>query len=121
MAKPGVVLRRPVGSDGPFGEHAEMPTDLGDGEAVESCPPVGRRKPKKAAARPVDKAAERKAALAYEREQKRRERDRQRRRQPGRRSVNAGNAPSIRRKPRWTGPSGNMQRRPPRSKPRWRL
>ena len=26
MAKPGVVLRRPVGSDGPFGEHAELPT-----------------------------------------------------------------------------------------------
>ena len=32
MAKPGVVLRRPVGSDGPFGEHAELPTSLGDGE-----------------------------------------------------------------------------------------
>src|ERR1700752_1865371 len=30
MAKPGVVLRRPVGSDGPFGEEAELPKDLGD-------------------------------------------------------------------------------------------
>src|SRR6202171_6194690 len=29
MKKPGVVLRRAVGSDGPFGEHAELPTDLG--------------------------------------------------------------------------------------------
>ena len=29
MAKPGVVLRRPVGSDGSFGEHAELPADLG--------------------------------------------------------------------------------------------
>ena len=30
MKKPGVVLKRPVGSDGPFSEHAELPTDLGD-------------------------------------------------------------------------------------------
>ena len=28
MAKPGVVLRRPVGSNGPFTEHAELPKDL---------------------------------------------------------------------------------------------
>ena len=33
MASPGVVLRRPVGSDGPFTEHAALPTDLGDGDA----------------------------------------------------------------------------------------
>src|SRR6476660_4723601 len=32
MRKPGVVLRRPVGSDGPFDEHAELPTNLGGGE-----------------------------------------------------------------------------------------
>src|SRR3954449_676221 len=32
MASPGVVLRRPVGSDGPFTEHAELPTDLADGD-----------------------------------------------------------------------------------------
>src|ERR1700747_2680345 len=30
MAKPGVVLRRSVGSDGPFGEHAELPKNLGE-------------------------------------------------------------------------------------------
>src|SRR6202161_3490794 len=29
MAKPGIVLKRPVGSDGPFGEHAELPKNLG--------------------------------------------------------------------------------------------
>ena len=27
-AKPGVVLRRPVGTSGPFGEHADLPADL---------------------------------------------------------------------------------------------
>ena len=31
MKKPGVVLRRAVGSDGSFGEHAELPTNLGGG------------------------------------------------------------------------------------------
>src|SRR4029077_19334395 len=30
MAKPGVVLKRPVGSKGAFKEHAELPTNLGD-------------------------------------------------------------------------------------------
>jgi hypothetical protein len=76
MAKPGVVLRRPVGSDGSFGERAELPTNLGA-----SGPRKAARKSKGGPAkplscRPVDKAAERKAALAFEKEQKRRERER---------------------------------------------
>jgi hypothetical protein len=29
MAKPGVVLKRPVGSNGPFEEHAELPDESG--------------------------------------------------------------------------------------------
>jgi hypothetical protein len=63
MAKPGVVLRRPVGSDGPFGEHAELPTDLGDGgeRPTKAARKSEGRKPKKTSARPADKAAERKA------------------------------------------------------------
>jgi hypothetical protein len=32
MAKPGVVLKRPVGSKGPFGENAQLPANLGSGE-----------------------------------------------------------------------------------------
>ena len=44
MAKPGVVLRRPVGSDGSFGEHAELPTDLGGARANEDRPQVERPK-----------------------------------------------------------------------------
>jgi hypothetical protein len=79
LKKPGVVLRRPVGSDGPFGEHAELPRNLGGGRIPKKAvhKPV-RRTPKKAASRPVDEAAERKAALAYEREHRRRERERAR-------------------------------------------
>ena len=80
MAKPGVMLKRPVGSNGPFKEHAELPTNLGDTTARPSKAarkPAGR-KPKKTSSRPADKAAEQKAAVAYEREQKRRDRARAR-------------------------------------------
>jgi hypothetical protein len=77
LAKPGVVLRRPVGSGGPFSEHAELPTDLRGGRRpAKADRNKARHKPKKTTSRPVDKAAERRAAAAYEREQTRRERER---------------------------------------------
>jgi type IV secretory pathway VirB10-like protein len=88
MAKPGVVLRRPVGSDGAFSESAALPTDLGDDDAE----PRSRRKkqpktqPKskaRSAKRPAkaaktssgksDEQAARKAAAAFEKEERRRE------------------------------------------------
>jgi hypothetical protein len=73
MAKPGVVLKRPVGADGPFGEHAELPKNLGqDGRNKPAHKPAA--KAKKPPALP-DKAADRKAAQAYERERQRRERE----------------------------------------------
>lgn len=77
MAKPGVVLRRPVGSSGSFSEHARLPTDLGDtGKSARTVRKPAGHKSKRASPRPVDKAAERKAALAYEREQALRDRER---------------------------------------------
>ena len=78
MAEPGVVLKRPVGSDDPFGEHADLPTDLGktDRPAKLARKQKARRQ-KKRPSRPVSKAAQREAALAYEREQKRRDRERE--------------------------------------------
>jgi hypothetical protein len=76
MAKPGVVLRRPVGTDRPFCEHAELPTDLGGTGPTKAARKSKGPRPKAPSSRPVDKAAERKAALAYEREQKRVERER---------------------------------------------
>src|SRR4051812_8660010 len=78
LAKPGVVLRRPVGTDRPFSEHAELPTDLG-GENQRKRAPKSKgfkRQSVPPPPAPVDKAAERKAALAYEREQRRRELER---------------------------------------------
>lgn len=75
MAKPGVVLKRPVGSNGPFGEQAALPANLGGGKPVKTGREPKGRKPRQTAARPVDKAAERKAALAYDRERQKRERE----------------------------------------------
>jgi hypothetical protein len=73
MAKPGVVLKRPVGSDGPFGEQAELPKNLGqDGRKKPTRKPSS--KAKKSSVQP-DKAADRKAAQAYDRERQRRERE----------------------------------------------
>lgn len=77
MEKPGVLLKRPVGSSGAYKEHAELPKDVGDDGGRRNA--ARQHKPPKAAKRPAgDKAADRKAALAYEREQKQRERDRAR-------------------------------------------
>src|SRR5690348_11001596 len=73
MWKPGVVLRRPVGSDAPFSEHPGLPTQLADDEP--------RHGPKKTAARPkqrvppTDEVAS-KAVIAFEKEQRRREKQR---------------------------------------------
>jgi hypothetical protein len=69
---PGVVLKRPVGSDGPFGEHSELPKNLGQDERKKAA-----HKPSAKANRSLaqpDKVADRKAAQAYERERQRRER-----------------------------------------------
>jgi hypothetical protein len=68
MAKPGVVLRRAVGSSGAYNEHAELPRNI----------PVGSKaivpKAKKAApkAKAVDDKDAQRAARAYEKEEKRR-------------------------------------------------
>jgi hypothetical protein len=75
MEKPGIVLKRPVGSHGPFGEHAELPANLGGGRPANAARKLAGRKPKKVFTRPGNKAAERKAALAYERDKARRERE----------------------------------------------
>jgi hypothetical protein len=73
MAKPGVMLKRPVGSNGAFKEHAELPTNLGYATTRPSkaARKATGRKPKKTSSGPADKAAEQRAAVAYEREQKR--------------------------------------------------
>src|ERR1700712_3478129 len=75
MEKPGVVLTRPVGSNGSFAEHAELPTDFGGGRPTQAARKPKGGKLKKSPAGSVDNTADRTAALAYEREQSRRERE----------------------------------------------
>ena len=82
MARPGVVLKRPIGSSGPFQESAEIPTELPEANKR------GQRQPNRpdqrtAAPKKIDRQAERQAALAFERE--REERDRERRIEQARR------------------------------------
>jgi colicin import membrane protein len=74
MAKPGVVLRRPVGSNGPFTEHAELPKNL----PVEKLKERPVKPHKELPPRNSDPKGARSAALAFEREQKRREAKRRR-------------------------------------------
>jgi hypothetical protein len=75
MRKPGVILRRPVGSSGPFKEHADLPTHLSRDE-VKGRPEKHCAKPKKQPSPKIDDKAARKAALAFEREQRQRESER---------------------------------------------
>ncbi|WP_445221985.1 cell envelope biogenesis protein TolA [Bradyrhizobium sp. Pa8] len=85
MASPGVVLRRPVGSDGPFTESAELPTDLVDGEAKRKpkskskSKSESKQRPAKGAtkqSRKIDDQDARKAAAAFEKEERRRDAER---------------------------------------------
>jgi flagellar biosynthesis GTPase FlhF len=91
MAKPGVVLRRPIGSNDPFTEHAGPPRKLAP---IEPSRRQGQRSGQRPAQRPPAKDAEqpevdakaarkaervaRDAARAFEQERKRREAERRR-------------------------------------------
>ena len=74
MSKPGVILRRPVGSNGPFKEHAQLPTHLPreDVKAKSEKPRAKLKTPP----RKLDGKSARKAAIAFAREQKQRESER---------------------------------------------
>jgi colicin import membrane protein len=80
MSKPGVVLKRPAGSNGRFAEHSGLPSDLGSGENG-----VRRERrrakpamPAKQSAPEISERTARKAAADFEKEQRRREAERQR-------------------------------------------
>jgi colicin import membrane protein len=72
MAKPGLVLRRPVGSNGPFREHAELPGHLPASKAKGGAD-KSRARPVRRPAREIDDKAARKAALAFQNQEEQRE------------------------------------------------
>jgi hypothetical protein len=68
MAQPGVVLRRPAGSNGRFAEHSDLPTS----EEVEH-PHTSRSKAKKSTGPQISEKAVSRAAVDFERERKQRD------------------------------------------------
>jgi hypothetical protein len=79
MARPGVVLKRAVGSTGRFVEHADLPTDLPSGNYTKAGRQKAPAKRARAVAdKPVTHQGTRKAAIEFERVEKRRQKERQR-------------------------------------------
>jgi colicin import membrane protein len=85
MAKPGVVLKRPVGSKGAFSENAALPKDWAL-DAGGALPKPARKTKAKAKAKPAPKSkakpkkddkADRAAIISFEKEKARRERERE--------------------------------------------
>jgi colicin import membrane protein len=76
MANPGIVLKRPVGSNKPFREDADLPTAA----SLDLPRKTDEARPRKAKAlkpRKTDKPAERRAAAAFEKQQAKREKQRE--------------------------------------------
>lgn len=73
MARPGVILRRPIGTGGAFTEHADLP-DVEDISRGLRPPPKRQAKASHPAPPPpTDEKTARAASRAFDREQKRRE------------------------------------------------
>ncbi len=72
MARPGVVLRRPVGTDRPFEEEAEASEAPFEGKVAQRRAARPKRQP--VAEKPPSRKEEREAARAFEKERERRER-----------------------------------------------
>lgn len=79
LKKPGVILRRPVGTDGPFTEHPGLPDDLprGNSKGKTKKPPIKHHEAWPA--KEIDDHAARKAAVAFEHEQEQEKRESERR------------------------------------------
>jgi colicin import membrane protein len=70
VARPGVVLRRPVGTNGAFEETSDLPTDIGSGKKVSAPRKLARPRVKAAK---VDNVKARRAAAAFDKQQRKRE------------------------------------------------
>lgn len=73
--KPGVIFKRPVGTDDPFTEHPNLPADPPRGNTKRTKKPLEKHQGAKLD-KDADDHAARKAALAFEQEQEKRERKR---------------------------------------------
>jgi hypothetical protein len=75
MSKPGVVLKRPAGSNGRFAEHSDLPSDLGSDESP-ARRESRRTKPAKRNSPKISEQEARRVAADFEKERKRRDAER---------------------------------------------
>jgi hypothetical protein len=108
LSKPGVILKRPVGSDGPFKENAELPTHQ---------PGDGGRRPKKTRTKSKKPGCGTQGRARLQKEEKRREREhrredaaRDKERERRQRAIDKPRQPSVR-------PNGSTTRGRRRSRP----
>lgn len=79
LAKPGTVLKRPVGTNKPFAEESDLPTDLDLNKHPSKTKVAAKASKKSARKPPATKGDDKKAkaaALAYEKAQREREAER---------------------------------------------
>jgi hypothetical protein len=77
MSRPGVVLKRPAGSNGRFAEQSDLPSDLGSARKGNRRENRGA-KPAKKSHPEISEGNARKAAAEFQKEQKRRDAERRR-------------------------------------------
>jgi hypothetical protein len=77
MAKPGIVLKRPIGSEEPFRESADLPATLLDARTEKPRERAAKKRKERPSSRqPVSEAEARRAAAAFEKAQRKREQQR---------------------------------------------
>jgi hypothetical protein len=124
MAKPGVVLRRPVGTDRPFSEHAELPTDLGGGgprKAGRKSKGPKAQRPRSVPLAPLTRLRSGRLLSPTNGRNGAASLNGRGKRPLGRRRVNTVSRRSTRHRLRWTRPSRSTRSGRPRSRPRSRL
>jgi hypothetical protein len=121
LKKPGVVLKRAVGSTEPFSEHPHLPDDL-----PATAPHVPARmsskksmtkKTKPKAGTKIDEKVARKAALAYAKEERRLKRQRARDAAREKKHERSAKRRWLRPKPHCKKRSASMMQAPTQSKP----
>ena len=122
MAKPGVMLKRPVGSNGPFKERAELPRDLaGDGRTKKAARKTRSRKPRKQRRRPPTKRRSARPHSHSRRSTRAASANAQKMRRLNENNANDGRRISMRRKAPWTWLAEAMIGTPPVFRPKLKI
>ena len=121
MAKPGVILRRPIGSNGSFAEHAELPTDLGSSGPTKAARKSEGRKAKKMPPAPSTRRQSERPLSPSNGNRSAANLNGRGKRPLGRMSANVGSRPATRRRRRWIRLRESMRSEWRPSKPRSKI